>query len=76
MASRALAIGATATTAAFTAYVASEEGARRSCVFWANAFPVYARYRAVQARHRDFARAGVPRWTGMVLSDDEANEAY
>ena len=76
MASRALAIGATATTAAFTAYVASEEGAQRSCVFWANAFPVYARYRAVQARHRDFARAGVPRWTGMVLSDDEANEAY
>ena len=39
MASRALAIGATATTAALTAYVASEEGAQRSCVFWANAFP-------------------------------------
>jgi len=63
-------------SAAGTAYVAHEEGARRSVVFWYHAFPVYASYRLVQARHRDLARAGVPAWTGVTLSDEDANDAY
>ena len=67
--------GAAATTA-LGAYTANEEGARRSVVFWSNAFPVYAQYRAVQARHRDAKKLGVPSWLGVTLNDDEANAAY
>jgi len=63
-----------ATTAG--AYVASDEGVRRSAVFWSNAFPVYARYRAVQLRHREAHKLGAPAWLGVTLNDDEANEAY
>ena len=54
----------------------TEEGAQRSIIFWANAFPVYMRYRTVQARHRDAAKLGVPSWTGVRLSDEQANAAY
>jgi len=37
---------------------------------------VYASYRAVQWRHRDVARAGLPAWTGIPLTDACANDAY
>lgn len=68
--------GSTFVGAALGTYVATEEGAQRSVIFWANAFPVYLQYRTVQARHRDAARLGVPAWTGLTLSDDDANAAY
>lgn len=71
----ALAGGASA-SAALGAYVGTEEGAQRSVIFWANAFPVYLQYRAVQARNRDAVRLGVPAWTGLTLDDDAANAAY
>ena len=51
-------------------------GTSRSLTFWYHALPVYASYRAVQFRHRDLTRAGVPRWTGLPLDDAGAEEAY
>ena len=72
-----LALASTASAgAALGAYVANDEGARRSARFWYNAAPVYARYRLVQARHRDLRRLGVPEWIGATLSDADADAAY
>ena len=45
--------GAMCAAAGVGLYAQYDEGTSRSLVFWSNALPVYAQYRAVQFRNRE-----------------------
>ena len=59
--------GAAAVTVVGGGYIlATDEGSRRSLVFWSNIFPIYLHYRGVQFLNRDLG----------VISDAHAERLY
>lgn len=79
---KAAAVTTTAVASVGTAVIAiranHDEGTQRSLTFWWHCLPVYLEYRAVQFRNKDLGVRGydVPKWTGLVLDDDAADERY